>query len=97
MNNYKELNFNFPVLRDDFVFPKECPTYHVTMKIDVEKSLHPELIKFFNVFKNYIRPSFPRGRCVTKICRKVESNTQLCDRICFYVTNDEHARSAENA
>jgi hypothetical protein len=48
MNNYKELNFNFPVLRDDFVFPKECPTYHVTMKIDVEKSLHPELIKFFN-------------------------------------------------
>ena len=48
MYNYKELNLLVSPLRNDFQFPKDTGDSHITLKIDVEKSLNPDLIKFFN-------------------------------------------------
>jgi hypothetical protein len=48
MYNYKELNLSVSPLRSDFQFPKDTGNSHITLKIDVEKSLNPDLIKFFN-------------------------------------------------
>jgi len=47
MKNYKELNLNFPVLRDDFAFPKQMVSSHSTFRVDVETSVHADLINFF--------------------------------------------------
>jgi hypothetical protein len=47
MHNYKELDLSVSPLRDDFQFPKDTGDSHMTFKIDVEKSLNPDLIKFF--------------------------------------------------
>jgi hypothetical protein len=67
MYNYKELNLSVSPLRNDFQFPKDTGNSHITLKIDVERSLNPDLIKFFNDLDLNIKAMVfrtpPRNKC----------------------------------
>ncbi len=64
--NYRELSLQFPILRDDFVYPTK-KTSHATFRLDATNSLHPDALKFFESINLKVKAMIfntpPHGRC----------------------------------